>query len=286
MRGSLGGPATFDQIHERRGRRFDVVVAHQPVRGVRRERSRRGAGARLRQARAHTVKQLELDAERGQPRDRAGGGQRVAVGSAHHLHERRAGALDADPARQLIRQAAHEQGALHHAHAFETLPTVGNDEGGGMIGRSGAILAVLVSMVTTGACQRPPVSTSDGAGAGGGAGGSGPPPCASIESRSVTALLPDVLIVLDASGSMNNTTDDTVCSGGCGASSKWAQLTPALDALVAANESTVQLGPQDVRGHRRPVRRLQRDRGPGGADERERRSPRRSPRARARTAAW
>ena len=63
-----------------------------------------------------------------------------------------------------------------------------------------------------------------------------------LEARSVNTLPPDVLILLDASGSMNNTTDDLSCGGGCGAASKWAQLTPALDALVAANESTVDWG--------------------------------------------
>ncbi len=39
--------------------------------------------------------------------------------------------------------------------------------------RSRAILVVSVSMVTAGACQRPPVSTSDGAGGRGGSGNVG-----------------------------------------------------------------------------------------------------------------
>jgi von Willebrand factor type A domain len=105
--------------------------------------------------------------------------------------------------------------------------------------RSRAILVVSVSMVTAGACVRPPLSTIDGAG---GSGAGGRQPCATFEARSRNKLPPDVLILLDASGSMNNTTDDLSCGGGCGAASKWAQLTPALDALVAANESTVDWG--------------------------------------------
>jgi hypothetical protein len=110
-----------------------------------------------------------------------------------------------------------------------------------MIRRSRAIWVVSVSMVTAGACVRPPVSTLDGATGTAGSGG-GRQPCATFEARSVNTLPPDVLILLDASGSMNNTTDDLSCGGGCGAASKWAQLTPALDALVAANESTVDWG--------------------------------------------
>ena len=66
--------------------------------------------------------------------------------------------------------------------------------------------------------------------------------CAIFQVQAVNKLPPDVLILLDASGSMNNTTDDTACSGGCGAASKWAQLTPALDALVAENESIANWG--------------------------------------------
>jgi hypothetical protein len=111
-----------------------------------------------------------------------------------------------------------------------------------MIRQSRAMWVVSVSMVTAGACQRPPVSAVDGTGGHAGTGG-GPPPCAIFEARSISALPPDVLILLDASGSMNNTIDDEVCSNdGCGADSKWAQMTPALDALIAANQSTVNWG--------------------------------------------
>jgi hypothetical protein len=43
-------------------------------------------------------------------------------------------------------------------------------------------------------------------------------------------LPPDILIVLDASGSMNNDIMATMsCTNGCGATSKWAQMTPAIN---------------------------------------------------------
>ena len=113
--------------------------------------------------------------------------------------------------------------------------------------RSRAILVVSVSMVTAGACVSVRRSVHDRGGEAAGQRRQRPAaaaaqPCATFEARSGNKLPPDVLILLDASGSMNNTTDDLVCSGGCGAASKWAQLTPALDALVAANESTANWG--------------------------------------------
>lgn len=110
-----------------------------------------------------------------------------------------------------------------------------------MARHSRAILVVSVSMVAAGACQRPPVSATRGPD--GGDGSVTLPPCASFEARSVTTLVPDVLIVLDASGSMNNDINDAVCGNNdCGALSKWAQMTPGLVALVAANESTANWG--------------------------------------------
>jgi hypothetical protein len=45
-------------------------------------------------------------------------------------------------------------------------------------------------------------------------------------------LPPDILIVLDRSGSMNDQVDGTTCMGGCGANSKWSVMTAALDAFL------------------------------------------------------
>ena len=53
---------------------------------------------------------------------------------------------------------------------------------------------------------------------------------------------PDILIVLDASGSMNNDLNDMACSNGCGLNSKWAQMVPAINQIVAATESSVNWG--------------------------------------------
>ena len=59
-------------------------------------------------------------------------------------------------------------------------------------------------------------------------------------------LPPDILIVLDRSGSMDNDVSDKGCngnnSGGCGASSKWALMTPALKQVVAATDTGVNWG--------------------------------------------
>jgi hypothetical protein len=55
-------------------------------------------------------------------------------------------------------------------------------------------------------------------------------------------LPPDILIVLDASGSMNDDPSNTACTNGCGATSKWAQMTPAINQVVAATDMTVNWG--------------------------------------------
>jgi hypothetical protein len=59
-------------------------------------------------------------------------------------------------------------------------------------------------------------------------------------------LPPDILIVLDRSGSMDNDIADKGCngkqSGNCGANSKWGLLTPAIKQVVAATETTVNWG--------------------------------------------
>ena len=52
----------------------------------------------------------------------------------------------------------------------------------------------------------------------------------------------DALIVLDASGAMNDDASDMSCSGGCGASSKWAQAVAAIERLVGETEMTVNWG--------------------------------------------
>ena len=55
-------------------------------------------------------------------------------------------------------------------------------------------------------------------------------------------LAPDVLILLDASGSMNEDITRQPCTGGCGANSKWALLGPAINQIVSMTETTVNWG--------------------------------------------
>jgi hypothetical protein len=53
---------------------------------------------------------------------------------------------------------------------------------------------------------------------------------------------PDVLLIQDRSGSMNEDQDGLTCTGGCGNNSKWSQLTAAVTSVVQANAGTVNWG--------------------------------------------
>jgi hypothetical protein len=55
-------------------------------------------------------------------------------------------------------------------------------------------------------------------------------------------LPPDILLILDASGSMNDDVTNTACTNGCGATSKWAQMIPAINTVVAATDMTANWG--------------------------------------------
>ncbi len=56
-------------------------------------------------------------------------------------------------------------------------------------------------------------------------------------------LLPDILLVYDASGSMNQDIMNAMCANpGCGAASKWALMAPAVNQVVAATEADVNWG--------------------------------------------
>jgi hypothetical protein len=66
--------------------------------------------------------------------------------------------------------------------------------------------------------------------------------CASVDNP-LNKLPPDILIVLDASGSMNEDSENNDCGGnGCGANSKWALLTPALNQVVMQTQANVNWG--------------------------------------------
>ncbi len=53
---------------------------------------------------------------------------------------------------------------------------------------------------------------------------------------------PDVLIVQDKSGSMNNDDNDQSCNAGCAANSKWSHVTAAISHVVMSTDATVNWG--------------------------------------------
>ena len=52
----------------------------------------------------------------------------------------------------------------------------------------------------------------------------------------------DILVLLDASGSMNDDEFGQLCTGGCGANSKWALTTAAVNQVVGMTDGTVNWG--------------------------------------------
>jgi hypothetical protein len=58
----------------------------------------------------------------------------------------------------------------------------------------------------------------------------------------IAPLPPDILIVQDRSSSMKNDDSDSSCSGGCGANSKWSQVSTALTQVVTATQSSINWG--------------------------------------------
>lgn len=113
--------------------------------------------------------------------------------------------------------------------------------------------------VTTGSAASP--GNTSGAGGGGGSlvitgvglnggggdvtGGGGTTTCG-VTANPVMPSPPDVLIVQDKSGSMDNDDQDMGCNGnrtgGCGANSKWSQLTTALSNVITATDTVVNWG--------------------------------------------
>ena len=106
------------------------------------------------------------------------------------------------------------------------------------------------------ACGRGTLSTGMGpsgragitGGGRGGAGGSviltgtgGGPNCGNKALPAKTARL-DVLVLLDASASMDEDLTNVSCDGGCGAVSKWAEATAAINTVVGRTETTVNWG--------------------------------------------
>jgi hypothetical protein len=123
--------------------------------------------------------------------------------------------------------------------------------------RVGAVCAALV----VGACGFSPGQGASGVGGGAASGGrpnvggfggtssgsagmtgsGGGVECGAFDKPS-SKLPPDILIVLDASGSMDQDATNAMCSGGCGAMSKWALMTPAINTVVQQTETDVNWG--------------------------------------------
>lgn len=72
----------------------------------------------------------------------------------------------------------------------------------------------------------------------------GPTADANCQNQPFTVVSPppDLLIVLDRSGSMNENSAGMMCRGGCGAASKWAQVTTAINQVVAMTETKINWG--------------------------------------------
>jgi hypothetical protein len=79
------------------------------------------------------------------------------------------------------------------------------------------------------------------AGANGGSNNGGGTSCAQ-QNVPLKTLPPDILIVQDRSGSMNNDISDKGCTGGCGTNSKWAQVSLAISNVVGATQTSVNWG--------------------------------------------
>jgi hypothetical protein len=85
---------------------------------------------------------------------------------------------------------------------------------------------------------------SSGTGSGGDVGLSGSAGTQSCGQMNVGVmpLPPDILIVQDKSGSMNDDDNDASCKGGCGSNSKWTQVAAALTQVVTSTDTTINWG--------------------------------------------
>jgi len=129
--------------------------------------------------------------------------------------------------------------------------------------RSSALVVVIVAGLAIGACTFAPPAAGGAAASNGGPLGSGASSgtgtgliggggaqtgtgnitgmnCAEVP-QPVAKLPPDILLVQDKSGSMNDSADGT-CTGNCGANSKWSQTTAALMQVMTATDMNVNWG--------------------------------------------
>jgi hypothetical protein len=99
-----------------------------------------------------------------------------------------------------------------------------------------ALALAAIAVALAGGCERPPLSAVRIPGP-----DAGPDAGSVVACGSVVELLrpipPDVLLVLDKSGSMNDEPDGKHCQGGCGLFSKWTQMTVAIEHVVGTTAS-------------------------------------------------
>jgi hypothetical protein len=99
---------------------------------------------------------------------------------------------------------------------------------------------------------RPPVVIPVDGGDGDRSAGSSPEANCGARTKTASKLPPDVLIVLDRSGSMNDDINNRSCPGGtgCGPTSKWALMVPAITTVVGETATEVNWGlkmfPEDL----------------------------------------
>jgi hypothetical protein len=94
----------------------------------------------------------------------------------------------------------------------------------------------------TGGSVTPPIIILDG-GASDGMSTSTPDANCGARNKTAMKVAPDILILLDRSGSMNENSSNMMCGGqGCGAESKWALMIPAITQVVSDTDTDVNWG--------------------------------------------
>jgi hypothetical protein len=83
---------------------------------------------------------------------------------------------------------------------------------------------------------------SSGTGSGGDVGITGSAGGCGQMNVAVMPIPPDILIVQDKSGSMGNNDADKSCTGGCGSSAKWSQVSSALTTVVTSTDKSINWG--------------------------------------------
>ena len=122
------------------------------------------------------------------------------------------------------------------------------DSGGGNGGSGGSGMSVVVGTGgggEAGASGAGGVSGGPGGeDAGGPVGGAGVDgPTCGVQKFPLAKVPPDLLIVLDKSGSMHDMPDGTRCpQGDCGPMSKWTQMTAAINQVVMSTQAAIRWG--------------------------------------------